>query len=180
MDRLEHMEISRRARPIIRAAAAHIIAYYQAVNNPDDRGKNPNSYISGVVRDVYSKDRDVGTLLTRAASTITSMTTATQLIETAGTSDFINILKPASAGAVVLSRGTQFDFENKAAISVPAATAAAGGASFVGEGLPIPVRQKVLSAITLSPNKFASISSFTYDIFSHSIPNLEIMVKMVL
>jgi hypothetical protein len=174
MDRLEQIEISRRARPIIRAATAHLLAYVQ-----HNGSGSYQAYVPDIVKQHYSKDRDVG-LITRAASTITSMTGATQFIETEGVADFVNMLSPASAGAVLLQRGWQFQFDGAGAIGVPGLLASSGNTSFVGEGLPIPVRQEVFTGLSLTPDKFATINVFTRDIFAHSIPTIEAMTTNVL
>lgn len=112
-------------------------------------------------------------------ATITTTNWASQLAQTA-VADFILGLGPASAGAALLSRGLQLSFDGSGAILVPSIAALAANATFVKEGDPIPVRQLTTAGVTLSPRKFAVIVAFTRDIFDHSVPSIEAIVRNVL
>ena len=79
-------------------------------------------------------DDPVTGLLVKAATNPATLTTsgwASQLAQTV-VADFIQGLGPASAGAALLARGTQFQF-GKAAILVPGMLSAASEVGFVQE-----------------------------------------------
>jgi hypothetical protein len=95
--------------------------------------------------------------------------------------DFILSIGPQSAGAAVLRRAISLQFSNNAAIKVPSVTSAAANAGFVGEGNPIPVRQLSFDAgVTLAPRRFLALAEFTREIFVHSTPSVETLLRAVL
>jgi hypothetical protein len=96
------------------------------------------------------------------------------------TADCINSLGPASAGAALLRRGIVLDFERHAAIKVPSVLTSASVAGFVGEAAPIPVVDLVTGSVTISVKKLAVICAFTRELFEHSTPNVEAVVRAVL
>ena len=49
--------------------------------------------------------------------------------------------------------------------------------SFVGEGLPIPVRQGVFTSQTLTPKKMAVITTWTREMQEHSVPAIEGLLR---
>ena len=49
--------------------------------------------------------------------------------------------------------------------------------SFVGEGLPIPVRQGLFTSQTLTPKKMAVITTWTREIDEHSVPAIEGLLR---
>jgi len=49
--------------------------------------------------------------------------------------------------------------------------------SFVGEGLPIPVRQGAFTSQTLTPKKMAVITTWTREIDEHSVPAIEGLLR---
>jgi hypothetical protein len=151
--------------PLVRAAAAYLIANIE------------NSFIGDVIARLWPRDDDAK-LIAKAAVVPASTTNTTALAETA-LADFIVSMGPASAGAALLARGLQLQFDNRAAIMVPGVLSAAGNTSFVQEGAPIPVRALSFSGPTLSPRKLATISVFTRESFSHSIPNIEALTRTV-
>jgi hypothetical protein len=63
---------------------------------------------------------------------------------------------------------------------VPTLVGAASGTSFVKEGDPIPHRQFSFSGPQLAPRKFATLCSFTREIFEHSTPTIEALVRAAL
>jgi Phage capsid family len=133
-----------------------------------------------VLRQHWPSDRDVELVLRAESSPATVNTDgwADTLAATA-VADFIVSMGPASAGAVLLSRGLQLQFGN-AAILCPGLLSAATNASFVEEAAPIPVRQFSVDGPRLEPKKFATISTFTEEAFSHSTPVIEALVRTVL
>jgi Phage capsid family len=114
-----------------------------------------------------------------APATMTTSGWASHLVQTA-VSDFILNLGAASAGSALLRHGIQQSFDGSGAIFVPSVGSAASAAGFVGEAAPIPVRQFTVSGVTLSPRKFASLAIFTRDLFQHSTPNVEAILRAVL
>ncbi len=80
---------------------------------------------------------------------------------------------------MLLSGGLQLRFGN-AAILCPGLLSAATNATFVEEAAPIPVRQFSINGPRLEPKKFAIISTFTEEAFSHSTPVIEALVRAVL
>ena len=95
----------------------------------------------------------------------------------AAVADMITNLGPVSAGAQLLKLGLQFTFGNVAAINVPGIVASADNAGFVQEGAPIPARALEVHPAVLEPRKFASISVFNREIFEHSVPAIELLVR---
>ena len=51
---------------------------------------------------------------------------------------------------------------------------------FVQEGAAIPVRQFSFTGPQLTPRKFATLTEFTYEIFQHSKPTIEALIKAAL
>src|SRR5262249_34314104 len=62
-------------------------------------------------------------------------------------------------------------------IAVNSITAAASQAGFVTEAAPIPVIQPTTAALLLAPRKFAMIVPFSRDIFQHSTPIIQAIVR---
>jgi hypothetical protein len=116
-------------------------------------------------------------LETRATSTVSSMTNTTALVETAGVADF-NALGGSAAVSSLWPLGIQLAFSGRGAIAVPGYAASPNSMAFTQEGLPIPTEQGVFAAVTLAPRKFAGIVSFTRELFLHSIPTVESVVRM--
>jgi Phage capsid family len=155
--------------PLVRAAAAYLIA------------RRERTVPLEVVKAHWPHDRDAE-VLTRAAvvpATITGSGWSSTLASTA-VADFFVSMGPASAGAALLARGLQLEFDSAAAITVPGLLASAAYASFVQEASPIPVRELSLTGATLAPRKFATITTFTREIFERSTPTIEAVVRTVL
>jgi hypothetical protein len=155
--------------PLIRAVAAQLIAYAE------------QALIGDVARRHWPHDRDAELIIKTATSPAT-MTTAAWAGSLAATAvaDFLLSMGPASAGSTLLRRGLQLQFGGSAAIVVPGLVVSATNAGFVQEGAPIRVRKLALDGPTLSPRKFATITTFTREIFSHSVPNIEALVRATL
>lgn len=117
--------------------------------------------------------------LTKAATTPTTTTSAPSLLRTLN-ADFLTSLGPMSAGSQLLQRGIVLSFSGAGLITVPKIVADDDGAGFVAEAQPIPVRQLLAGVTTLEPRKFATISVFTGELFQHSMPNVETIVRQVL
>jgi hypothetical protein len=130
----------------------------------------------------YANDRNVE-LVTRAAvspATITGSGWADSLAQTS-VADFMLAIGPQSAGSALLKRGISLQFSNNAAIRVPSVTSAAASVGFVQEGNPAPaVMLAFASGVTLAPRKFLAVSVFSREIFEHSVPSIEAIVRAVL
>lgn len=87
---------------------------------------------------------------------------------------FLDLLYPQSIFPRFSAKGLALSFGRAGKIIIPtrAATPTIAG-SFVGEGLPIPVRQAAFTAITLVPKKLAVITTMTREISEHSVPAIE-------
>jgi hypothetical protein len=131
------------------------------------------------IRRLYpGEEGRAASLVTRAASTPAVL--ASNSLAATATADFISTLGPMSAGAQFLQRGLALTFDGAGAILVPGIVASAAQATFVKEGDSIPVRQFSTLGLTLSPRKFAVITTFTRDVFEHSLPNIEAIVGATL
>jgi hypothetical protein len=130
-----------------------------------------------LVKEVIHQGRSLldGHWSSRAATS--PLTTASALALSQVTAAFVSMLTPFSAAADLLSRTLALDFNGAAQVSIPAISL--GSASFVGEGLAIPVRQYTTSAgPTLKPYKLATISSLTGEMLRSS--NAEQLVRQVM
>jgi hypothetical protein len=108
------------------------------------------------------------------------MASASSLVQNA-VADFILSLAPRSAGVKLLKSGLALDFDGNGQISVPGILSAASSSGFVVEGAPIPVRQLVVTAgASLVPNKLATISVFSREVFQQSKPNIRKLVGAVM
>lgn len=131
----------------------------------------------------YSDDRTRAAVdwMTRAAAN-PAMTTVTgwaaELVETIY-SDFMQLLMPTSIFPRLSALGLALQFGRAGRISIPtrAATPTIAG-SFVGEGMPIPVRQGQFVAQILTPKKMAVITTWTRELDEHSIPAIEGLLRL--
>jgi hypothetical protein len=151
-------------------------ADYSAVRRPTSAPfiRAACAYLTGCVRG-WDESRarwpdDDGQLVLRAATSPASTTVAAWAGSLASTSlvNFIGELGPASAGAQLLQRGLQLQFEGHNALVVPALLPSASSIGFVAEGNAIPVKQFSIAAVTLTPKKFAVITSFSNEILAYS------------
>jgi hypothetical protein len=155
---------------VTRSATALVLA----CERPDAPRQDPVK----LAADLFPGDRDVG-LLTRAAVTPTTTTSAASLLSTL-TEYFLESLSGVWASATLLEETLQLSFDGAAVISVPAFVADATGAGFVGEGAPIPARSLVASALSLDPSKLAVIVGLSNEVVSAAAGNAEAMVSDVL
>ncbi|MBO4221964.1 phage major capsid protein [Bradyrhizobium neotropicale] len=136
-----------------------------------------------VRRELYGEDEATKALFewTMRAATAPAMTTVTgwaaELVETiyAG---FMALLMPQSVFPRLSGYGLGLSFGTAGKIVVPtrSRTPTIAG-SFVGEGLPIPVRQGAFTAQTLTPKKMAVITTWTREIDEHSQPAIEGLLR---
>jgi hypothetical protein len=116
---------------------------------------------------MYPNDKVALALLqTRAAISGGSTTVsgwASQLIDKA-VSDWLASLAPASAAATLMARGLTIPISGEGSISIPGRSGLPVAAPFVGEQSPIPVRQFVLGAATLTPRKVGTIVAWSREL----------------
>lgn len=123
------------------------------------------------VVDVYwPSDRVLGEIVEKATSAPAMTTVAGWAAELATrvVVDALDALSPASAAADVMADGLSVAFDGAGSISIPGFTAAAGSASFVAEGDPIPVRQLSAAPGTMLPYKLGVISVLTREMIESS------------
>jgi hypothetical protein len=135
-------------------------------------GKDSDAHL--VLRDARLLERGA------VAPTSTSSTGGGDMLVQGAVPDFLSNMGPASAGVVLLSRGLQLSFGQFGVINVPFVTGATGSTAFVAEGAPIPARQLSLDAVSLTPSKFAVVTSFTHETLTSSTPNVVAVVSQVL
>jgi HK97 family phage prohead protease/HK97 family phage major capsid protein len=119
-------------------------------------------------------------IFTRAASAPAQTTVtgwAAELVQTVYGA-FMALLLPKSIFPRLSGMGTSLTFGRAGKIIIPtrSATPTIAG-SFVGEGLPIPVRQGAFTAITLTPKKMAVITTWTRELDEHSVPAIEGLLR---
>jgi hypothetical protein len=92
--------------------------------------------------------------------------------------EFMQILMPASVFGPLSSKGLALGFGRNAKIIIPtrSRTPTIAG-SFVGEGLPIPVRQGAFTSLSLTPMKMAVITVWSRELDEHSIPAIEGLLR---
>jgi hypothetical protein len=108
--------------------------------------------------------------LVRAATPGATTTAAGWAAELAATAvgDFLASLAPESAAARLMAAGATVPFDGHHVLSFPGRSGAVGTAPFVGEGGAMPVVQRNLTGVTISPKKMALISAFTRELAERS------------
>src|SRR5262252_2767761 len=110
------------------------------------------------------------------ADTVTSGW-ASQLVATS-LQDYFAALMPLSVYPGLASRGMKFTFGNAGIVTMPtrSSTPTIAG-SFVAQGAPIPVRQGAFTSISFTPKKMGVITTFTREIYEHSTPNIDGLLR---
>jgi HK97 family phage prohead protease len=92
--------------------------------------------------------------------------------------DFMQTLMPKSVYPRFSGYGLSLSFGRNGKIIIPtrSRTPTIAG-SFVGESLPIPVRQGAFTSQTLTPKKMAVITTWTREIDEHSVPAIEGLLR---
>lgn len=163
----------RRHRPsdaIVRSIVA------QGFNLVQGRGEGAAS----IARRAWPNDpRTLEFLTTRAASAPASTTATGWAAELAlpAVADLITGLGPASAGSGLIRRAISLELGNSASIFVPTLTASAGDVGFIAEGAPIPIRQLLIGGPILTAKKFAVGFALNREVFEHSTPSAERLVR---
>ncbi len=139
--------------------------------------------VDDVRRKLYGEDESTKAMIEYCAkaasapamSTVTGW--AAELVQTIYAA-FMEKLNPKSVYPRLSARGLSLSFGSAGKISIPtrALTPTIAG-SFVGEGMPIPVRQGAFTAATLTPKKMAVITTWTREIDEHSVPAIEGLLR---
>src|SRR5215471_5728338 len=110
------------------------------------------------------------------ADTVTSGW-ASQLVATS-LQDYFAALMPMSVYPGLASRGMKFTFGTAGVVTMPtrSSTPTIAG-SFVAQGAPIPVRQGAFTSISFTPKKMGVITTFTREIYEHSTPNIDGLLR---
>ena len=91
---------------------------------------------------------------------------------------FMEVLYPKAVYPRLAAMGLSLNFGNAGKVSIPTrATTPTIAGSFVGEGLPIPVRQGLFTSQLLTPKKMAVITTWTREIQEHSVPAIEGLLR---
>lgn len=92
--------------------------------------------------------------------------------------DYLELLYPSAIAPQLFPRGLSLTFGRAGRISIPtrSRTPSISG-SFVGEGMPIPVRQAAFTAQILTPKKMAVITTWTREMDEASIPAIEGLLR---
>lgn len=137
-----------------------------------------------VMRETYPEDeqiiRGVFDWMAKAA-TAPAMTTVTgwaaELVQQIN-AGFMETLMPKSVYPRLSNGGLSLSFGTNGRIIIPTrSTTPSIAGSFVGEGLPIPVRQGAFTSQTLTPKKMAVITTWTREINEHSVPAIEGLLR---
>ncbi|UPK03113.1 phage major capsid protein [Bradyrhizobium sp. 170] len=140
--------------------------------------------IDVVMRETYPDDepviRGVFEWMAKAA-TAPAMTTvqgwAAELVQQINVG-FMDTLMPKSVYPRLSNAGLSLSFGTNGKINIPTrATTPTIAGSFVGEGLPIPVRQGLFTSQPLTPKKMAVITTWTREINEHSVPAIEGLLR---
>jgi HK97 family phage prohead protease/HK97 family phage major capsid protein len=156
---------------LCRSAALRLLAHHE---------RKP---VMEVTRALYGNDEPLAAVVdwqTRAASAA-AMTTVTGWAKELAQQtvvEFMDILKAASVFGPLSGMGLALGFGRNAKILIPtrSRTPTIAG-SFVGEGLPIPVRQGAFTSLPLTPMKMAVITTWTRELDEHSIPAIEGLLR---
>lgn len=137
-----------------------------------------------VMRETYPEDeqiiRGVFDWMAKAA-TAPAMTTVTgwaaELVQQINLG-FMETLMPKSVYPRLSNAGLSLSFGTNGKIIIPTrSTTPSIAGSFVGEGLPIPVRQGAFTSQQLTPKKMAVITTWTREINEHSVPAIEGLLR---
>jgi HK97 family phage prohead protease/HK97 family phage major capsid protein len=156
---------------LCRASALRLLAYHERKPAMD------------LARAIFGDDEPLKAVIdwqTKAASAA-AMTTVTGWAKELAQQivvDFMQILMAASVFGPLSGMGLSLGFGRNAKIIIPtrSRTPTIAG-SFVGEGLPIPVRQGAFTSLTLTPMKMAVITTWTRELDEHSMPAIEGLLR---
>ena len=133
--------------------------------------------------EIYGDDEVTRAVLEWSVRAATAPATTTQTgwaAELAQTlfAAFMEVLYPKAVYPRLAAMGLSLNFGNAGKVSIPTrATTPTIAGSFVGEGLPIPVRQGLFTSQLLTPKKMAVITTWTREIQEHSVPAIEGLLR---
>ncbi len=136
-----------------------------------------------ILREYWTKRGDMPRLHVRAATAPASLTTSgwADLLASTAFVDLLRVMGGAAAMPGAFARGIALSFDNAGKLFFPGVLSDATNASFVQEAQAIPVRSLAVAAnVELAPRKMATIIPFSRQIFKHSIPAIEAMVRLAL
>jgi HK97 family phage prohead protease len=116
----------------------------------------------------------------RAASNVATTNTSTwaQELVQIQYGDFLSALPIASVYSPLSARGERITLGRFGQISLPVEqTTPTIAGSFVAEGAPIPVRQGAFGTFTLGLKKMAVITTFTRELYEHSNPTIDTLLR---
>ncbi|MDX0491547.1 peptidase U35 [Sinorhizobium medicae] len=103
---------------------------------------------------------------------------AAELVQS-GALGILPLVAPQSVYAALAARGLRVSFDGIGSVSVPRrADQPNGDGIFVGEGLPIPVRQMSLASSSVKPCTAKLISLFSGELQKRSTPTIEAVVRL--
>jgi HK97 family phage prohead protease len=137
-------------------------------------------------RKIYGDDeatKVVCDIVLKAASAPAETTVAGWAQELVHTiwADFMQVLLPMSVFPKLSAKGLALTFGSNGKIVIPtrSLTPSIAG-SFVGEGMPIPVRQGAFSSQTVTPKKMAVITTWTKEMDEYSTPAIEGLLRQAI
>jgi hypothetical protein len=152
----------------LRAITADLIGYTHGVDSRE------------VAKRVYPGESAIPQWLTRGTTspaTVTQSTWAEQFSQTS-IGDFLFSVNAPTAGATLLKRGLQVDLGRNTGLKIPYVVAAKTSANFILETAPLPVYSYSLGAgVTLGLKKFGVLVAFSREVFEHSVPSIEGVVR---
>jgi HK97 family phage prohead protease/HK97 family phage major capsid protein len=162
-------------QPLDYAVRAGVVTYIAKVmgRSPDEICRSYEPYNNDRTRAIV--DWNMRAAVNPAMTTVTGW--AAELV-TQINADYLGLLQPQSVFPRLAAKGLALSFGRAGRINIPmrSATPTIAG-SFVGEGLPIPVRRGAFTSQVLTPKKLAVITTWTRELDSHSVPAIEGLLR---
>jgi len=151
----------------VKMATAHLLAFHEGTR------------LDRIIAREYGDDPTVKDFQTRTAAAVGSTSTLSTFSQTGMPLEYFGGLAASSAGLSALGAegAMQFTFGNLAALDIATMLAAAGGAAYCLEGDPIPSRAYSITNAELKPKAFKGLAVFSNEVFAHSRPAIEQVVK---
>lgn len=166
---------SKEIKPLDFLVRAGVVTYLAKIFNrmPDDICKGYEPYSDERTRVIV--DWNMRGVVNPAMTSVTGW--AAELVQQIN-ADYMGLMYPKSVLPRLSGYGLSLTFGRAGRIAIPtrSATPTIAG-SFVGEGMPIPVRQGAFTAQILTPKKLAVITTWTREIDEHSIPAIEGLLR---
>src|SRR5262249_21060495 len=166
---------SKELKPLDYVVRTGVVTYLARIFNrsPEDICKGYEPYNDEKTRTIV--DWNIKTAVNPAMTTVAGW--AAELVVQIN-ADYLGLLQPQSVLPRLSAKGLNLTFGRAGRINIPmrSATPTIAG-SFVGEGMPIPVRRGAFTSQVLTPKKLAVISTWTKEIDMHSIPAIEGLIR---